>query len=72
MEIKCIHKYFFFYFHVDEEQLLLDRLGGRQFLQQYNVRMVNVNSVKDDISIWDLSEVQLNDQTNTNENWLKS
>jgi hypothetical protein len=54
-----------------EEQLLLDRLGGRQFLKQYNVRMVNVNSVEDDISVWDLSDVQLNDQTNTNENWLK-
>jgi hypothetical protein len=59
------------FFFVDEEQLLLDRLGGRQFLKQYNVRMVNVNSVEDDISLWDLSDVQSNDQTNTNDNWLK-
>jgi hypothetical protein len=61
----------FVFTFIDEEQLLIDRLGGRQFLKQYNVRMVNVNPVEDDISVWDLSDVQLNDQTNTNDNWLK-
>jgi hypothetical protein len=55
----------------DEQQLLLDRLGGRQFLQQCNVRMVNVNSAEDDISVWDLSnDTQSNDQPNTDDNWL--
>jgi hypothetical protein len=33
--------------------------------------MVNVNSAEDDISVWDLSDdVQLNEQTNTDENWF--
>jgi hypothetical protein len=61
---------FVFVFHSDHEQLLLDRLGGRQLLKQYKVRMLNVNSAEDDISVWNLSDVQLNDQTNTNDNWL--
>jgi hypothetical protein len=46
-------------------------LGGRQILKQYNVQIVNVNSAEDDISLWDLSDVQLNDEIENDQNWLK-
>jgi hypothetical protein len=38
--------------YTDYSQLLLDRIGGKMFLFDNGVRLINENQVGDDISIW--------------------